>query len=51
MDERGALGCFCPAPQKGWDWEEGEGNGVLSPKVLPPCKGTGNSAQPAGSWR
>ena len=50
VEERGAPGCFCPASQKGWDWEGGEGNGVLPPQVLPLRKGAGNYAQLAGSW-
>ena len=51
VNERGAPGCFCPAPQKGSDWEGGEGNGVRPPKILPHRKGAGNYAQLAGSWR
>ena len=51
VEERGAPGCFCPASQKGWDWEGGKGHGVLPPQVLPLRKGAGNYAQLAGSRR
>ena len=44
-----SLGYFFTLPQKGWDWEGGEENGVL---IVPPlCKGAGNDAQLARSWR
>ena len=52
--ERWSLGYFFTLPQKGWDWERKEDNGVLSPQYRPSAKEQGtmpSSPGPGGELR